>query len=195
MGMAASTIPRKPRRERRDNTARVHTSSLAATRPVTVDLQALGVDIAFRLEVKKFPMASGAIGHQLLLSVSNVEAWVRSAGINVDHFFDLGVLSFSFDDPDLEADVMCRVEDGRDLWVSTGSLRQVWDILIAEIARYTEISIAPPDVPDRRQLRIAIYGMTYFNEFVSPGLKQLPATYLSHDPEATAGPTLPMLFG
>jgi hypothetical protein len=145
------------------------------------DVSPFDVDIVFKLDVKKIAVSSvgAAFGHQLMLLVTRVEPEVSQAGITLRHLMDLGVLIFTSEDPDLDAEVVCFEEDGLDYWASSAALRKVWATLLSELK---EIGDTPLELPERdvkRPLQFAITGMKYFNGFISPDLLKVPAVYLS----------------
>ena len=163
------------------------------------EITSLDVDVAFRLDLKRFPSSDGEIGHQLVLTVAKMSSRVKAANIEIRHLTDLGVMTFSPEDPDLDDDVICRQEDNQDYWTSAEGLRQVWESLRAELQYYRTIWLTPPHVKDHRPLRIAIGGMKYFNGFLSPRLLYVAPVYLSEETESLNGdpddlPDLPNLF-
>ncbi len=161
--------------------ATVDDSSLETSRLATTDHAVLDVDIVFKLDIKRFLGANGQISHQILLTAADVNPILTNAGIHVRHLVDLGILKYSTDDPDFDAEVICRVEFGDDLWTNTAGLREVWDALVAEVESYEPMYLVPPHVNRRRSLRIGIVGMKYFNGFTSPDIQQVSRVYLSHE--------------
>ncbi|MCP4680422.1 MAG: hypothetical protein GY854_34045 [Deltaproteobacteria bacterium] len=157
----------------------VDDSSLEVGKSTGLELAPFEVDIAFKLDVKQFPASSGGIGHQLMLVVLDVNPRLKASPIEIHHLLDLGVLEFSTEDPDFDDDVICRVEDRRDYWVSTESVRQVWNALVKEVEYYAPLKIDPPYSDFTRSLRIAVAGMKYFNGFTSPEIVKMAPVYLS----------------
>ncbi len=164
---------------RKDNTAKVHTSSLETKDLNDSQAMILNVDIVFHLEINQFPTAEGELGHQLMLSVTDVSSVVHQAGLGVQHLVDLGVLSFSENNPGRGAPMICRDENGLDLWVLTENLQKVWQALLFEMFGFREVVLEPPLVPEKRQMKVAIQGMDYFNGFVSSDLIEQQVIYLS----------------
>ncbi len=158
----------------------------------STELKAFEFDVALRLDIKQFPTAEGDIGHQLMLVVLEVNPRIKEANFEIHHLIDLGVLRFTTKDPDFDEDVICRVENKRDLWVSTESVRQVWDGVIAEIEHYKQMEVVPPYADFPRALRIAIAGIKYFNGFISPDTQKVPTVYLSEEAKHASRP--PQLF-
>jgi hypothetical protein len=181
-----------------DVTYSIDKSSIEIDNVVPDEITSLDVDVAFRLDLKRFPSSKGKIGHQLLLTVAKLSPRAKAAEIDVRHLTDLGVLTFSTEDPDLDDDVICRTENKQDYWTPTRKLRQVWDALTREIEHYRSMCLDRPHVEKRRPLRIAIGGMKYFNGFTSPGLLRVASVYLSEETENLGDPNdrpyLPSLF-
>ncbi|MCP4600350.1 MAG: hypothetical protein GY847_07430 [Proteobacteria bacterium] len=166
----------------------VDSSSLEIGDATAMEMVTLDVDIAFKLDVKRLTTNQADIGHQLMLVALEVSSCTTMAGINVHHMTDLGVLTFSHKDPDFDDDVICFVENGCDLWVPSKCLRKVWNALESEIDYYKPIQLEPPHVIKRRPLRIAVLGMKYFNNLVSPDINQISSVYLSCEKDGSSNP-------
>lgn len=174
-----------PNRFANGKQAVVDTSSLETPNLGSGGYEALDIDIGFRLDIKRFAPEAGRVGHELMLVAEEVKPRVSAAGIPVNHLIDIGVIRFTGDDPDLDSDVICRVEAEHDLWTTTENLRQVWTSLVREIGHFERMVIAAPHASRDRLVRIAVSGLRYFNGFVSPNLHTLPPVYHSLSNEFT----------
>ncbi len=166
-------------RRKDDTQTMVDDSSLEIGKTTSSELAAFEMDIAFKLDVKQFPTSSEGIGHQLMLVVLEVNPRIKASSLKIHHLLDLGVLKFSTKDPDFDDDVICRVEDRRDYWVSTERVRQVWGALVKEIEYYKPLKVEPPYSDFPRPLRVAVAGMKYFNGFISPEILEVAPIFVS----------------
>jgi hypothetical protein len=180
----------------------VESSSLENGRLTTSrEFEQLDFDIALRLEVKPFPTQDATIAHQLVLVTASIHGRLNDASISVKNLVDLGIVKLTEEDPDPTEDVICYVEDNRDMWARSDALKQVWDELTREIHRYECRILSPPLVKRKRAIRVAVAGLRYFKKFVSPDLHSLPTVYHSDDrdlareiPEDGQGLGSPLLF-
>lgn len=177
--------------------ATVDSSSIESRDKAGLIFSTRKADLTFRLDVERFPSSGYVVGHQLMLTVTDENPCIEESDIEVKHLVDLGVLKFK-EQPTPDEDAVQRNEKGQQLWVSTESLRQVWDCLTKELARYEGIWLEPPHVNKKRHIQISITDMNYFNDFVSPNIERVPATYLSHDKKRGVKnlqePPLPLTF-
>jgi hypothetical protein len=143
--------------------------------------------IVFRLDIKRFATDSIYMGHQVMLLVAAVIPPASSAGVDIRHLVDLGVIEFREGGSDPDREILTRNEVGSVMWTSKAQVETVWHKLEAEMRRYSNIWLEPPAVVSRRPLRIAIVGLDYFNGFHGRGALALPHIYISHE-------SLPTLF-
>jgi hypothetical protein len=145
-----------------------------------------GVDIVFGLDIKKISVSETGFADQLLLVAKNVVPRVGGSGVTVNSLIDLGVLTFTTHDPDLDDNVICCERNHQDYWASTEQLRRIWDALIKELAQFDSTWLRTPHVFKERHIRYAVTGMKYFNAFRSPNIAKMPFIYLSHETDMEA---------
>ncbi len=145
-----------------------------------------GVDIVFALDIKKISVSETGFADQLLLVAKNVVPRVGGSGVTINSLIDLGVLTFTTDDPDLNDDVICCERNHQDYWASAEQLHRVWDALIKELAQFDSTRLLTPHVFKERYIRYAVTGMKYFNDFKAPNIMKMPFIYLSHETDIEA---------
>lgn len=165
----------------KDPRARVDRSSIEAgdiTRPSILPIEA---DVVFKLEIRRIPSPDGvSVEHQFILGAVDIAPKVRKSDIRIRHLVDLGIITFSSEPPNLDRDMICRVENEEDIWTARNALIDIWQALVWEIEYHSRIHLSPPHVEKPRRLQFGIMGLKYFKGFVSPDLNQIPSTFLSH---------------
>ena len=184
----------------RNPRARVDSSSIEVGNSTKLNILTMEVDVVFKLEIRRIPTPDGvSVGHQFILGAVDITPKVRESNISIRHLVDLGIITFFSEPPDVDQDMICRVENTEDIWTARNGLIDIWQALAREIEYNRRIHLTPPHVAKPRRLQFGVMGLKYFRSFVSPDINPVPSTFLSHKRDdasgaLTAQTALPSLF-
>jgi len=196
-GTISSSAPPAPQT---DNDVGLRAKKKNLKKTTQINLLKMEVDIVFQLDVRLLPTATtSSVGHHFILTASKATSKVRQSGLNIKNLVDLGVITFFTERPDIEQDLVRRVERNQSLWTARNGLVEIWSALSREIDYYQRLHLTPPQVPSPRRLQFGVTGLKYFRAFDSPDLNPVPSTFVCNyayvsDAQRITQTALPSLF-